>query len=114
MIVFPAIDLRRGRCVRLRQGRAADETVYGQDPAAIARQWVDQGAAWLHVVNLDGALGEADSATHLRRLSEISAAVPGAPVQCPSCGQKRQVPGVGPPDEPGRAFGHGRGAGRGE
>lgn len=81
MIVFPAIDLRRGRCVRLRQGRAADETVYGTDPAAIARQWVALGAAWLHVVNLDGALGEADSATNLGRLSEIRAAVPGTPIQ---------------------------------
>ncbi len=43
-IVFPAIDLRRGRCVRLRQGDAAAETVYSEDPAKVARTWQDQGA----------------------------------------------------------------------
>ncbi len=56
--IFPAIDLRRGKCVRLRQGDPNAETVYGDDPVAIARRWVDQGATWLHVVNLDGALGD--------------------------------------------------------
>lgn len=59
MIVFPAIDLRQGRCVRLRQGDPTAETVFGTDPALMARHWVAQGARWLHVVNLDGALGEA-------------------------------------------------------
>ncbi len=59
MIVFPAIDLRQGRCVRLRQGDPTAETVFGADPVAMARHWVAQGAEWLHVVNLDGALGEA-------------------------------------------------------
>lgn len=59
--VFPAIDLRRGRCVRLRQGRDDAETVYSADPAAVARQWQDLGAAWLHVVNLDGALESGDT-----------------------------------------------------
>lgn len=54
--VFPAIDLREGRCVRLRQGDPAAETIFGADPAAVARRWANQGAAWLHVVNLDGAL----------------------------------------------------------
>ena len=44
MILFPAIDLRQGRCVRLRQGRADQETVYSHDPAAMARDWVAQGA----------------------------------------------------------------------
>ena len=85
MIVFPAIDLRRGRCVRLRQGRAEDETVYGKDPVAVARRWVSQGAEWLHVVNLDGAFGEHDgtpgSQINLQRLAEIHAAVPQIPVQ---------------------------------
>ncbi|MFZ2618494.1 MAG: HisA/HisF-related TIM barrel protein, partial [Anaerolineae bacterium] len=47
-VIFPAIDLRRGRCVRLRQGDPAAETVFGDDPAALARHWVDQGATWLH------------------------------------------------------------------
>jgi phosphoribosylformimino-5-aminoimidazole carboxamide ribotide isomerase len=85
MIVFPAIDLRHGRCVRLRQGRAEDETVYGDDPAAVARRWVTRGAQWLHVVNLDGAFGEshtpAQRPVNLRRLQEICAAVPDTPVQ---------------------------------
>jgi phosphoribosylformimino-5-aminoimidazole carboxamide ribotide isomerase len=81
MILFPAIDLHRGRCVRLRQGRAAEETVYDEDPAAVARRWADQGAEWLHVVNLDGAFGQRSAAVNLRRLAEIRAAVPGLPIQ---------------------------------
>ena len=80
MIIFPAIDLRHGRCVRLQQGRAEDETVYGDDPAGVAQQWVAQGANWLHVVNLDGAFGEAGTGPqppiNLRRVQEIRAAVP--------------------------------------
>ena len=55
-IVFPAIDLRHGRCVRLRQGRADAETVYSERPAEVAERWQSEGARWLHVVNLDGAL----------------------------------------------------------
>lgn len=55
MIILPAIDLKGGRCVRLRQGRAEDETVYSEDPVQMAGQWVEQGAAYLHVVDLDGA-----------------------------------------------------------
>ena len=62
MIIYPAIDLRGGRCVRLRQGRADQATVFSDDPAAMARRWADAGAAWLHVVNLDGAFGEAAAA----------------------------------------------------
>jgi len=58
VIVFPAIDLRQGRCVRLRQGDPTAVTVFSADPVAMARHWVAQGAEWLHVVNLDGALGE--------------------------------------------------------
>jgi phosphoribosylformimino-5-aminoimidazole carboxamide ribotide isomerase len=57
MIIYPAIDLRKGRCVRLRQGDPNAETVFGEDPATMARQWEAAGAEWLHVVNLDGALG---------------------------------------------------------
>jgi phosphoribosylformimino-5-aminoimidazole carboxamide ribotide isomerase len=56
MIIYPAIDLRHGRCVRLRQGDPNAETVFGENPAEMARHWVAQGAEWLHVVNLDGAL----------------------------------------------------------
>lgn len=58
--VFPAIDLRGGRVVRLAQGDPARQTVYGDDPAAVARRWLAEGAEWLHVVNLDGAFGDAD------------------------------------------------------
>lgn len=76
MLIFPAIDLRRGRCVRLRQGDPAAETLFGDDPAAMARHWQDQGATWLHVVNLDGALGDQGAdAPNLQRLAEIRAAV---------------------------------------
>lgn len=55
MLIYPAIDLLGGRCVRLRQGDYARETVFSDDPAAVAREWVRQGADRLHVVDLDGA-----------------------------------------------------------
>ena len=55
MEVWPAIDLRGGCCVRLRQGDYAQETVFGEDPAAMARHWVEGGADCLHLVDLDGA-----------------------------------------------------------
>lgn len=55
MIILPAIDLKDGKCVRLRQGRADDVTVYGDDPAEQARDWRNQGGQELHVVDLDGA-----------------------------------------------------------
>jgi phosphoribosylformimino-5-aminoimidazole carboxamide ribotide isomerase len=56
MLLIPAVDLKNGRCVRLRQGRMDAETVYSDDPVAIAQGWVDQGASWLHVIDLDGAV----------------------------------------------------------
>lgn len=55
MIILPAIDLKEGKCVRLRQGRADDVTVYGDDPVKQALDWKAQGAKELHVVDLDGA-----------------------------------------------------------
>ncbi len=55
MRLLPAIDIQGGRCVRLRRGDFADETVFGDDPVAMARHWVDEGAGFLHVVDLDGA-----------------------------------------------------------
>jgi phosphoribosylformimino-5-aminoimidazole carboxamide ribotide isomerase len=55
VLILPAIDIRGGQCVRLRQGDYAQETVFGGDPAAMARRWVKQGAAFLHLVDLDGA-----------------------------------------------------------
>jgi phosphoribosylformimino-5-aminoimidazole carboxamide ribotide isomerase len=61
-IIFPAIDLRAGKVVRLRQGDPGQQTTYADDPAKVAREWLEAGAHWLHVVNLDGAFGESDSA----------------------------------------------------
>ena len=55
MILFPAIDLKGGQCVRLKLGEMASATVYNEDPAAQARAFEDQGFSWLHVVDLDGA-----------------------------------------------------------
>ncbi len=61
-VIYPAIDLRNGKVVRLAQGDLARTTVYGDDPAATARRWKEAGAEWVHVVNLDGAFGEAAEA----------------------------------------------------
>ncbi|GAB1266855.1 1-(5-phosphoribosyl)-5-[(5-phosphoribosylamino) methylideneamino]imidazole-4-carboxamide isomerase [Aurantivibrio infirmus] len=55
MLVIPAIDLKDGQCVRLRQGLMEDSTVFSNDPVAMAQQWVDQGARRLHLVDLNGA-----------------------------------------------------------
>jgi phosphoribosylformimino-5-aminoimidazole carboxamide ribotide isomerase len=55
MLILPAIDLRGGKCVRLKQGDYAQETVFGDDPAGMARRWVSLGAKALHLVDLDGA-----------------------------------------------------------
>ena len=55
MKIFPAIDLRGGKCVRLIQGDFDKETVYSDDPQAMALKWQSQGAKFLHVVDLDGA-----------------------------------------------------------
>lgn len=56
MMIIPAIDIKNGKCVRLLQGRMDAETVFSDDPSAMARQWEDQGAEMLHVVDLDGAI----------------------------------------------------------
>ena len=78
MVILPAIDLKDGKCVRLRQGRADDVTVYGDDPAAQARDWRSQGGEELHVVDLDGAFdGEQ---RHLEVIKEIIKAF-GGPVE---------------------------------
>lgn len=73
MIIFPAIDLRQGRCVRLRRGRPDAETLYSDDPVAVAERWMREGAQWLHVVNLDGAFGV--SSPNLRIAGQIAASV---------------------------------------
>lgn len=58
MIVIPAIDIKNGKCVRLLQGRMDAETVFSDDPAAMGRRWENDGAALIHVVDLDGAVGK--------------------------------------------------------
>ncbi|GAB6163890.1 1-(5-phosphoribosyl)-5-[(5-phosphoribosylamino) methylideneamino]imidazole-4-carboxamide isomerase [Desulfothermus naphthae] len=55
MILFPAIDIKNGECVRLRQGKYNDVTVFSKDPVEMAKHWVDKGAKYLHIVDLDGA-----------------------------------------------------------
>ena len=55
MLVIPAVDIKGGKCVRLRQGRADEETVFSEDPLEMARHWEEEGATYLHVVDLDGA-----------------------------------------------------------
>ena len=55
MIIFPAIDIRGGKCVRLEEGRFDRETVFAENPVEAARQWVEAGSKWLHIVDLDGA-----------------------------------------------------------
>jgi phosphoribosylformimino-5-aminoimidazole carboxamide ribotide isomerase len=79
MLVIPAVDIRGGKCVRLRQGRAEEETVFGDDPVKIARQWEREGAQYLHVVDLDGAFEGAPR--QLDIVSRIAAEV-GCPVEC--------------------------------
>ena len=69
MIIFPAIDLRGGKCVRLVEGRFDKETIYADDPAEMAARFREVGAAWLHVVDLDGALaGESRNRDVIRRI----------------------------------------------
>lgn len=71
-IVYPAIDLRDGKVVRLQQGKGDRQTVYGDDPAETAMEWIQQGASWLHVVNLNGAFGE-DTAENESAIKLIAA-----------------------------------------
>ena len=78
MIILPAIDLKGGKCVRLRQGREDDVTVYGDDPAAQAEDWRRQGGEELHVVDLDGAF--AGTPKHAELIAEIIKAF-GGPVE---------------------------------
>lgn len=78
MMVIPAVDLSRGRCVRLTEGRREAETVFGDDPVAVARSWAEQGAPRLHVVDLDGAF--TGSPCQAGIIGEIARAVP-VPIQ---------------------------------
>ena len=72
MQIFAAIDLKNGKCVRLKQGDPDAETIYGEDPAAMAQTWESIGTDWLHVVNLDGAFGDPEkSAKNIDALQSI-------------------------------------------
>jgi phosphoribosylformimino-5-aminoimidazole carboxamide ribotide isomerase len=79
MLVIPAIDLKDGKCVRLRQGRMEDETVFGDDPVEVAQRWVDAGARRLHMVDLNGAFaGKPVNSSVIRAVAE---AFPDLPIQ---------------------------------
>ena len=79
MILIPAIDLKQGQCVRLRQGRMEESTVFSDDPVAMAGKWVDQGAKRLHLVDLDGAFeGQPVNADVVESIAE---AYPDLPIQ---------------------------------
>jgi len=67
--VIPAVDIQRGRAVRLVEGRAEDETVYFDDPLEAARTWAEAGASWLHLVDLDAAFGHGDNREVIDRLA---------------------------------------------
>jgi phosphoribosylformimino-5-aminoimidazole carboxamide ribotide isomerase len=79
VIVIPAVDLREGRCVRLREGRLDAETVFSDDPVAMAQRWVAAGAERLHVVDLDGAFAGVPRQTAL--IAKIVEAVRPVPVE---------------------------------
>ena len=79
MLIIPAIDLKDGKCVRLRQGRMEDETIFSDDPVAIAGQWVEAGARRLHIVDLNGAFeGKPMNAEVVHAIAE---AYPDLPIQ---------------------------------
>ncbi|HLJ54974.1 MAG TPA: 1-(5-phosphoribosyl)-5-[(5-phosphoribosylamino)methylideneamino]imidazole-4-carboxamide isomerase [Chthonomonadaceae bacterium] len=80
MILYPAIDLKGGKCVRLSQGDFAQVTTYSEDPLQVARRWKAEGAAWLHVVDLDGARTGLPNTANLEVVREVVRQV-GVPVQ---------------------------------
>ncbi len=79
MLLIPAIDIKNGQCVRLRQGRMDDVTVFDEDPVAVARRWVDAGADRIHVVDLDGA--KAGRPVNHALMGRMTDAAGGVPVQ---------------------------------
>ncbi len=79
MLLIPAIDLKDGQCVRLRQGRMEDETVFSDDPVAVAGRWVEAGARRLHLVDLDGAF--AGKPANSEVIHAIAEAYPDLPIQ---------------------------------
>lgn len=77
MLLIPAIDIKDGKCVRLRQGRMDDQTIFSDDPVAVARRWVDAGARRLHIVDLDGATqGRPVNSALIQRIAETHPEVP--------------------------------------
>lgn len=79
MLLIPAIDLKDGKCVRLRQGRMDDDTVFSDDPVAMAKKWVEAGARRLHIVDLDGAI--AGKPVNGSVIKSIAQAFPNIPIQ---------------------------------
>lgn len=79
MLLIPAIDLKGGKCVRLRQGRMEDETVFSDDPVAVATRWVEAGAKRIHIVDLDGAF--AGEPVNAEIVHDIAEAHPDVPIQ---------------------------------
>lgn len=77
--LYPAVDLKQGQVVRLKQGRMEDATVYNSDPAQVAYRWMEMGAQWIHVIDLDGAF--AGASQNLAAVREIVRAACGAQVQ---------------------------------
>ncbi|MCY4061061.1 MAG: 1-(5-phosphoribosyl)-5-[(5-phosphoribosylamino)methylideneamino] imidazole-4-carboxamide isomerase [Chloroflexi bacterium] len=76
MIVYPAIDLRGGMVVRLREGDPNQQTLFSDDPVATAQSWIDQGATWLHMVNLDGAFeGDSENLSVLEAVAKLDVCV---------------------------------------
>ena len=79
MLIIPAIDIKEGRCVRLRQGRMDEETVFSEDPVGMAQHWIDQGAQRLHIVDLDGA--REGQPANLPIIEQIARNHPKVPIQ---------------------------------
>lgn len=79
MLVIPAIDLKDGQCVRLKQGRMEDATSYGDDPVAMAARWVEAGARRLHLVDLNGAFE--GKPVNGDAVTAIARAYPNLPIQ---------------------------------
>ena len=80
MILYPAIDIKGGKCVRLSQGDFAQVTTYSEDPVQVAKRWKAEGAQWLHIVDLDGARMGLPNTTNLEVLRQIIRQV-GLPIQ---------------------------------
>ena len=79
MLLIPAIDLKDGKCVRLRQGRMEDSTIFSDDPVAMAARWVEAGAQRLHIVDLNGAF--AGRPVNAQVIGDIANAFPNLPIQ---------------------------------